>query len=558
MLTDRLGLAALALLVSVPYLLPWHTTPIPAFYSEWWALALGLAAGLALLAARSLPLTGATLLGLALAGIAWLQAISGLATLPQLASLYGLYLLWAALLASTSRFLADRIGQAGLFRLLAWAILIGAVMAALLSLLQPWLASFGWPGYPVHQGGPIGQVNHLTSYIWIGLASGLYLHAAKKLSRHGFWAAAILLTLVVVMAGQRSSFLYAAVLIGIALWQARQTGATVALDMRRLALNLGLLFIVMHPVAMMMPRWGGMESVPPPAMRTAQQLEGPSVRLQLWRVGLEGIAAAPLLGNGVGAYPGLALTHAETISIGENPGPTESAHNVLIDLGVEFGLPVALLVMLAALYWLWRVMQSGVSAESGWAISVFAILGLHALIEYPLSYAYFLGLLAVVAGAFGRHRQVGQRLTPVALTLGLVIWGGLALAEVKRDYRLLEFALGAGKQPERLAQAQTALMRIPPSSLLSPWVATTACASLDPLKVSIGDGLAVCRIAMKFAPTVESGVNTVVLQWREGDVDGARVALHRLRLATAFQPGGADARLAGLAFRDERLAVLRR
>lgn len=556
-LVSRLGLAALALLVSVPFLLPWHTSPIPSFYSEWWAVAFGLAASLALVSTQRLPAPGVTLLALALAALVWLQTMSGTAAVSQSASLYGLYLLWAALLASASHSLADRFGQTTLFRLLATALLIGAVLAALLSLLRPWLQPFGWPGFAIRYGGPIGQVNHFTSYLWLGLTSGLYLKASGQLPRFAFWTAAVLLTFTAVMVGQRSSLVYALALIGIVFWLTRKPGTVDASEPRRLALGIGLLFAAMQPVMMVMPAWDSAGNAPPPAMRAVQQAEGQSIRVQLLHVGLLGIAAAPLLGSGIGSYPELALAHADRIPSSENPGPAESAHNLLVDLAVDLGVPAALLVLFAALVWLWQMRQGGRSAEGGWAISVFAILGLHALIEYPLSHTYFLGLLAVVAGAFGRSIQIGQRLAPMALSLGLIVWGSLALAEVKRDYRLLEFALAAGNQPELLTQAQSALMRIPPNSLLTPWVATTACVSLDPIQVPVSDGLAVCRVAMRFAPSVESGVNAAVLQWRAGRNNEARDQLRRLRAATLYDQGGVDRRLDGLIVRDEMLAGLR-
>ncbi|NWG72968.1 MAG: O-antigen ligase C-terminal domain-containing protein, partial [Parvularculaceae bacterium] len=192
-----------------------------------------------------------------------------------------------------------------------------------------------------------------------------------------------------------------------------------------------------------------------------------------------------------------------------------------------------------------------------WTISVFVILGLHALIEYPLSYAYFLGLLTVVTSISGGSWRVGRRLTATALTIGLAAWGGLVLAELHRDYQLLEFALATGKRQAQLPQAKSALLDIPPGSLLSPWVATTACVSLDPLQVSVSDGLAVCGVAMHFAPTIESGVNAAVLKWRAGLTDEARDSLHRLRIATGYDRGGVERRLDGLILRDEKLVVLR-
>jgi hypothetical protein len=106
------------------------------------------------------------------------------------------------------------------------------------------------------------------------------------------------------------------------------------------------------------------------------------------------------------------------------------------------------------------------------------------------------------------------------------------------------------------ALAKEALLRIPQTSLLSPWVNTTACVSLDPLQVAVKDGLAVCRIAMHFAPAVESGVHQALLQWRAGDADGARTLLRDLRLAMHYNAGGVDALLVKLAARDARISEL--
>jgi hypothetical protein len=162
----------------------------------------------------------------------------------------------------------------------------------------------------------------------------------------------------------------------------------------------------------------------------------------------------------------------------------------------------------------------------------------------------------LVAGAFGASRQIGRRLTSIVLVVGLTAWGALGLVELRRDYRLLETALALGKQPATLPQAQATLLRIPQASMLSPWVSTTACVSLDPLRVPTDDGLTVCRVAMTFAPTNESGVNMAVLQWRSGDAPGAKELLRRLRQASRNNPRGIDALLATLTARDARIGEL--
>ncbi len=553
---SRIGLVAIALLVSLPFLIPEHTNPIPSFHAEWVAAALGLVASLALAGAHRLPVPGAALLALTLAAMALVQTALGSAPVPQLTTLFGLYLLWAALLACTGRHLAESWGQARLVRVLATALLAGSVLAALASLLQPWLTGVGWSGFAPRAGGPIGQLNHLSSYLWLGLASALYLRSTDDLNKPLFWSAAILLTLTTVMVGQRSSFIYALALICIAVWQGRGVSAGRLAESRRRALSVGLLFLLLQPLPHVLPSVYEGGTPPPPALRAMQQIAGPSIRLQLLRVAAEGIKSAPWLGSGIGSFPGMALAYSEKIPPKDNPGPAEHAHNLLLDLAAELGLPAAALALLGAGLWLWRLPQRTAPVDVAWAIGVVTILGLHSMIEYPLWHSYFLGLLMLVAGAFGASRPIGRRLTAIVLVIGLIAWGALSLAELRRDYQLLETALALGKQPATMPLAQASLLRIPQTSLLSPWVSTTACVSLDPLRVPMADGLTVCRIAMNFAPTIESGVNLAVLQWRSGDTLEARELLRRLRQASQNNPGGIDALLAPLTTRDARLGEL--
>jgi hypothetical protein len=352
---SRIGLVAIALLVSLPFLIAEHTSPIPSFHAELIAAALGLVASLALAGAHRMPVPGAALLALTLAAVALVQAALGRAPVPQLTTLLGLYLLWAALLACTGRHLAESCGQARLARVLATALLAGSVLAALASLLQPWLAGVGWSGFAPRAGGPTGQANHLSSYLWLGLASALYLRSTDALSKPLFWSVAILLTLTAVMVGQRSSFIYALGLICISVWQGRRVSEGPLAEGRSRALGVGLLFLVLQPLPLVLPSVYESGAQPPPALRAMQQIGGPSIRLQLLSGGFEGIKAEPWLGNGIGSFPGLALAHSDAIPPDDNPGPAEHAHNLLVDLGVELGLPAALLVLLGSGIWLWRL-----------------------------------------------------------------------------------------------------------------------------------------------------------------------------------------------------------
>jgi hypothetical protein len=557
MTLSRLGLAAVALLVSLPFLLAEHTSPIPSFHEEWLAAALGLLAGTALLDARRLPLPGAALLALTLAAIALAQEQMGFAPVPQLATLFGLYLLWAALLACTSRHLAETLGRHRLVRVLAAAVFAGSLLAALTSLLAPWLTPPGWAGLPPQMGGALAQPNHFSTYLWLGLASALYLRSTSTIALPTFWIASSLLTLTATLAGQRSSLLYLAALVAINFWQTQVSTTRGPAQNRRLALGICFLFLLMQPLASLWPVSSDGLRKPPPTIRAATFLHQEPVRLQLWRVGAEGVLAAPIFGNGIGSYPRMALAYADRLAPDANPGSSEHTHNVLVELAAELGLPAALLLILGVGLWLRRLPDSGSPAETGWAAAVVVMLGLHSLIEYPLWHTYFLGLLAVVAGAFGPPRAIGKRLLPIALSIGLLVWGSLTLWQLRRDYAQLQLAHVLGRQPAAMAMAGEALQRIPATSLLVPWVATTACLSLDPLRVPVNDGQAVCRIGLAFAPTIECVVNAAIVQWRGGDKAGARRLLQKLRGATR-QHGAEtlDSATSRLIARDPQLRAL--
>ncbi len=519
---QRTALAALALMVSLPFLLPLHTTPIPSFWSEWFAAVLGLAACVVLVGAPRLPLPGAALLALILAGIAIAQNALAFAPVPQLATLFALYLVWAAMLACTGRLLAEQLGTTHLVQVLASAILAGALLAALLGFAQPWLAPLGWAGYPLRSGGPLGQGNHFNVYLWLGLASALYLRVSGCMARGAFWSAAVVLALAAVLVGQRSAFLYAAALIAVAAWQWRSDRPH-APDGRRLAFGIGLLFVLLQPLGALLPTGSG-GAAAPPAMRAMTELQGPSIRLQLLNLGYHAIAASPLAGAGIGAYPGLAYRHADSIDPADNPGPAEHAHNLLVDIAAELGIPAALLVAVAVFLSLRHLPQRASSAEAGWGAAVVGMLGLHSMIEYPLWHAYFLGLVAVVAGAFGGRLLFGSRMAAIALAGALLAYGAGTLHELRRDHMRLEWALGLADQ--------AALLGIPQASLLTPWVQTIACVSLDPAKVALNDGLIVCEAAMKFAPTPEAGANMAALLRRGGKENAAYELLHRISLAS--------------------------
>lgn len=491
--------------------------------------------GLALSRAQSLTIPGAAMLAAGLAAIALIHAWSGFAPVPKFAQLFALYLIWAAVLAIAATQLAATLGLAVLVRMLATAILVGAVVMAALALLQPWLPPLGWIWLPPARGGTLAQTNHFTTYLWLGLASAMYLRTKKLLSPRLFFAATALLTIAAALAGQRSSIAYLLALGGIAFLLFRRSISGAQPPLRSVLFVL-VAFVIAQPLAPLMSPIYMAEAVPPPALNVIQKSEGPSIRLHLLKLGMKGVADAPLLGHGIGSFPGLAFRYAEIGPDHSRFGPAEHSHNLLVQLSVELGIPIALLTALAAVAWLKRLPGRAELPELFWAASVFAVIGLHSLIEYPLWHAYFLGPLALVAGAFGRGPVLAMRnRVAMAIALGVMAWGTLLLIQVGRDNRLIELALTAGQQPSSLSVAKETLLAVPRKSLLWPWLNAVACQSMDPATVRLVDGVSVCHEAMPIIPTV-AGLRTAYLLWRSGDLQEAGKLLKRIQYSSSNAP----------------------
>lgn len=198
-------------MVSGPFLLPFHSDPIPSFWSEWLAGVTGLlAVACALLhryCRREEALTIPFLLlipGVLLTGLLIQIAIGRLA-FPQLGVLYACYMLWAALLIFLGRYLADAVGLPRLIQVLAVAIALTASLGAVITTAQwlgetdrvPWI--FPYLGRGAYAN--IGQANHHAHYSWLGIASALYLYEKARLSRAVLWSLLLLICFGSVLSG---------------------------------------------------------------------------------------------------------------------------------------------------------------------------------------------------------------------------------------------------------------------------------------------------------------------------------------------------------------------
>lgn len=541
----RTALAVLALLLTLPFLGPQHHLPIATFHQEWLAGILGLCALLALLPGRDeraweIPHSAA--LPLALIVLVWLQLAFGIDVLYAQVVLASLYLAWAVLLMLVACRLEQCLGRDALADGLAWSLLAGALLQAASGALQGWLPQLGLPWIFPSSGrvvGNLAQANNFADYLWLGVAAAGHLHARGRLPWPALLPALLPLLGLSLLSGSRSVYFYAIAITAWLLLGAR-LGAG---EQRRRLLRLGLLLL---PLLLGLQWLIGVAAPGGNTISSAQRLLASGsydpVRLTLWRAALDIFAEHPLLGAGFDSYSREFFARIERFPLGGR-GIPEHSHNLVAEFAAEFGLAGLALLVAAGGLWLRGAWGArGVQGmrrqgdDATWlAVGTLLVLGIHSLLEYPLWYAQFLAIaalmLAVADGGRWRFAAGGRQR---ALLLGTALLGLVVLAGLRSDYVELEDGTQGRRgdgEPLTAATQQQLLAASYAHSLWRHYAALQFAARL-PIDAGELDGkLALTAEAVHFSPISAAVFRHAALLQLAGDETAARRQLRRAMLA---------------------------
>ena len=448
----RLGLVLVGLMWVLPFLYPHHAYPVTTFYQEWLTALLGLLALPLLLTARfwqAPQVPGIVLLPIGLMMLLLLQFIAGQVGHFDQVLLLSLYFLFAALLMMLGQYLRSELGLPFMATVLAAFLLVGAELNTLAGILQHYRWHTFLDGLITGKVsaavfGNIAQPNHFANYVALGLCSLGLLH-----TRFGWRAGltALLATpmlFVLVLSGSRSAWLYLSFILLLAwLWQ-RRDRALRPLFGYAAALWLG--YLLMHGLVQLPWLQGGSGGSVTAAERLFGEAASGSIRLHLWREAGLIFAQYPLFGAGFGQFAWQHLLLAAEL---HNPGVSglyNNAHNIVFQLAAETGLAGLAVLFVTLGLWAWQafVRRAQFTLEHWWGYAVLAVLAIHSLLEYPLWYAHFIGIAALLLGVFDETghrlelRSTGRFSVAAILVLGAaLLWQGL------QSYRHLENASSA-------------------------------------------------------------------------------------------------------------------
>jgi O-antigen ligase len=441
--TNALWLAITVVAVVIPSLLAFNLPPSATFLNQataligWAAVALVLTTTTQLAAPRPRGALAAVLaaLGLILLSVIGSWQLAGLPSGLALSAIgviaCSMWVLWVAAAVAQAAY------GASAFNAFCIALIVTGVLSTLVGMVQvfapqwadgQWIATASVPG---RASGNLRQPNHLSSLLlWAALALAWMLETGR-IKRPLAAALGSLFMLGLVLSASRTGTLGVIVL---ALWGAldkqRPRAVRVMLLLSPLVYALCWLGLTewareSHQV------FGG-------AARLTADGDLSSSRFGIWSNTLGLIAQHPWWGVGFGEF---------NFAWSLTPFPKrphaffDHTHNLPLQLAVELGLPLTLLVLSLLMWAMWRAWQGSRDTSNldaplrATAFMMVLMMALHSQLEYPLWYAYFLlptafalglGLANVSSDCIEKiSRPVGGT-RPLVLASMLMLGGSIA------------------------------------------------------------------------------------------------------------------------------------
>lgn len=184
----------------------------------------------------------------------------------------------------------------------------------------------------------------------------------------------------------------------------------------------------------------------------------------IWKMLAQAVFDRPLLGYGWNSV--VTAQIAKSIDFPSLQVAFFQSHNIFLDVVIWMGLPLGGFIVICFVVWIARVFAKASSPAEVFFCLMLLVVGIHAMFEYPLHYAYFLLPVMLIAGVLDKSKnleasgrlKLSAKIFFILTTIGA---GGLFL--IARDYLVAESsfesfqleqaglrAVGATKSPNLL------------------------------------------------------------------------------------------------------------
>jgi len=523
----------------LPYAVVNHTYPIPTFYAEFTALTLYVLTSAAVVL---MVWTERSRVTFESPAVALVPLLFGLLLIVQTFVLpvaqpsmnwLGAGYLLAAFMATHTGYAFSRVKLTEtVLRWVAAALIVGGLFAVFCQVIQlfhletkvtPLVVAYNIT-VDRRPFGNMAQANHLATYIAFAMAGAMFLVQTRRLPVIAWALLSVIYSTGLALTVSRGPWLQMGVIVVAGFWMAfaevRRNPALRRSNREWLVpIALGVLFFVMNAVV----RWANVRYQLDLDVSAADRFKDAgqiAPRLALWKYGWTMFKTHPLLGVGWGEFPRYQYDFVRTLGGVEI---ANNSHDIFLDLLGKTGLIGIAIVLLGLLTWLVRVVRAPHTAARVFGIALIGVLVMHALVEYPQQYMFFL-LPAMFV--FGLLETRSLRLLPSRVSFGvyaLIVFGGLAgLYPICRDYNRAEVLYYGARPAEQYSED--------PSFLFRAW-GEYGMATLLPMNaMDMDHKLAMHKQALALLPGETVLRRYAVLQALSGDSDAAFDTVARLKI----------------------------
>lgn len=429
-----------SLLLSFAWLSPFHTYPWVTFSSELATFAAALTL-FTLFLNRNIQIPKLQLYILPVVIVPLLQWSGGLVSDFSVALLSTAYLFgfWVMVAMGYNLSLQPN-AREQLMKQVCWLLLIIASVTSLIAMVQ-WLG-FESSVYGIMQlkgnrpYANFGQPNNLATFLIISLMGALFLYEKHKASLWLLIPSSLSILFAICLTQSRTSLL---VCIFICIyWVIKQYKNKPRLNFIKLFGWAATYFLIagyLLPIIAQVMTTSVGEAVTHTAS-LAQRAGSGHERLGMWMQIIHAIGERPWFGYGWNqtSVAVVESIHFNTVQVWFN-----SAHNIVLDLLVWNGLPLGFLIIAYFAIWLFWLSKNAKDTISIVAILMVSAILMHAMLEFPQRYAYFLLPMGFLLGLIqaqtpnlngvSLHRNIIRCVWLVSLIVLLLIW---------RDYKLFQ------------------------------------------------------------------------------------------------------------------------
>lgn len=268
------------------------------------------------------------------------------------------------------------------------------------------------------------QPNNMATALFLGLLGCLYLFEKQKLPSLIVLMIALIILFAMVLSQSRTVWL--GVIFCVIYWLIRNHKIGFRFN-RFYAIGFTVIFVVFVLSLPLLSQVVGTS-----ASTVMERATTGYLRLPMWTHTLISIQDHPWLGYG---WNQSSFSYLDALPKHDTPERYLSSHNIILDMLVWNGIILGSLIVGYAIYWYARFYQLANSIESIIALMMITVVLIHAMLEFPLYYAFFLLPVAILCGIIQSEEGYGQyfKLSKAINNSIALIWLSFVLL-VWRDY----------------------------------------------------------------------------------------------------------------------------